>query len=183
MSELTASEEVHRIATEVRDPQPRIYYLRDQQKRPVACIASLRDATTDRVSFAVSTHNPLDPYSRKLGRAIALGRLATKPTTLATNAHILSAIIRYLAHAPVERFGGRVWTEVPWRTRKAALRWLNHRAWLARQDEICACGHARYLHFERCLNFACSCIHFKQPSSPLSAVSSPTDDCTCGGGQ
>lgn len=51
----------------------RWFYLKDENKFPVACVASELDE--DQVKFAVSTHNPLDPFNREMARKVAIGRL------------------------------------------------------------------------------------------------------------
>lgn len=55
-------------------PKPHIFWLRDADKRPVACVASIRYDSGD-VKFAVATHNPHDQFNKVLGRNKAIGRL------------------------------------------------------------------------------------------------------------
>lgn len=52
----------------------RIFYLRDKHKFPVACVASTVQNSV--LNFAISVHNPLDTYSKKIARKIAETRLA-----------------------------------------------------------------------------------------------------------
>lgn len=58
----------------------RIFFLRNENKFPVACIASTIEQVVDGaiVRYAISTHNPKDPYDKKLARSMALERLAKK---------------------------------------------------------------------------------------------------------
>jgi hypothetical protein len=53
----------------------KFFYLRNERGFPVACIASQFQGETH-VKYAVSTHNPLDTYSKNRARNIAVGRLA-----------------------------------------------------------------------------------------------------------
>ena len=52
----------------------RIFWLRDQAKRPVACIASRRDEE-GKFLFALAACSPKDIFDKARGRNIALGRL------------------------------------------------------------------------------------------------------------
>lgn len=54
----------------------RLFYLRDTNKFPVACVISERFKDY-RVRFAVSTHNPVDRYSKLDARNVAAIRLLT----------------------------------------------------------------------------------------------------------
>lgn len=51
------------------------FYLRDERKFPVACVAVHLAPGANSIYYAVSTHNPIDPYSRAIARSVALGRL------------------------------------------------------------------------------------------------------------
>lgn len=64
----------------------RIFYLRDKQRFPVACVASAiqvnkitgadgTEVTESKLHYGVSVHNPLDTYSKKSARKIAETRL------------------------------------------------------------------------------------------------------------
>lgn len=52
----------------------RIFFLRDAQRFPVACVAS--ELMGETVFYAVSTHNPKDKFDRAFARKVALERLA-----------------------------------------------------------------------------------------------------------
>lgn len=52
----------------------RIFYLRDSKRFPVACIASKLEG--NKLKYALSTHNPRDPYDKAMARNIAETRLA-----------------------------------------------------------------------------------------------------------
>jgi hypothetical protein len=53
----------------------KVFYLRDMNNHLVAAVASTMQGNT--VAYAVATHNPKDPFNKKVGRAIAIGRLAS----------------------------------------------------------------------------------------------------------
>lgn len=59
--------------------QTRVFYLRDANKFPVACVASRvvdsENLKTPIIRYAISIHNPKDTFDRKRGREIAIGRL------------------------------------------------------------------------------------------------------------
>jgi len=54
----------------------RWFYLKDENKFPVACVAS--DKEENMIVFSVSTHNPVDPFDRDVARQVAIGRLTAK---------------------------------------------------------------------------------------------------------
>jgi hypothetical protein len=47
----------------------RTFWLRDEEKRPVACVA------VEGACWALSVHRPSDPFNKALGREWAMGRL------------------------------------------------------------------------------------------------------------
>jgi hypothetical protein len=53
----------------------KIFYLRDERKFPVACVASELLDGGKTVRFAVATHNPADRFDRVRAREVAAGRL------------------------------------------------------------------------------------------------------------
>jgi hypothetical protein len=124
------------------------FYLRSATGFPVACIASaiwrngnLTDGPIEpdscMVAFAMSVHNPRDPFDRDLARRIACARL-TKGNylTIAPTQPIKVAILRrivddncILSHPKrkANPFAGRTigeWVPAPQRVRDAAAHWL-----------------------------------------------------------
>lgn len=100
--------------TSATKPEVRFFYLRDEARMPVACVASVADTDTI-VRYAVATHNPLDHYNRELARALAFYRLHTQPCHVSgitpdTNVH--ETIVCAIADD----------TKMPTRTRAAATR-------------------------------------------------------------
>lgn len=55
------------------------YYVRDEQRKPIACIAYKREGD-DKVVFGLSTHNPVDDFNREIARHIAQARLENERT-------------------------------------------------------------------------------------------------------
>jgi len=53
----------------------KLFYLRDKNNHAVACVAS--ELTKEGITFAVSTHNPIDPFSKAMAREVAMGRLVS----------------------------------------------------------------------------------------------------------
>jgi hypothetical protein len=108
----------------------KIFYLRNENNVPIACVASERgwdekiglDAglvdilSTETINFAVSTRNPLDELSKKLGRHIATERLRLgKHVTMTKSIHVKRDIVAFIAD-PVNGY--------PLRTQDAARHWL-----------------------------------------------------------
>lgn len=60
----------------------KIMYLRDKTNQPVGCVAFRRVPSQDGqhlLEYELSVRNPVDRFSRKMGREIATGRLNTHP--------------------------------------------------------------------------------------------------------
>ena len=55
--------------------EPKITYIRNKKNFPVACLAYICDKELQTATYAVSVHNPKDPYDRKLAIKIACERL------------------------------------------------------------------------------------------------------------
>lgn len=99
----------------------RWFYLRDEHRNPVACVASDLYTDADKIKyaiFAVSTHNPKDHYNKTMAREVAIGRLQkglgiSIPLVPAVKREIIGCI----AHELYQRF--------PERTKKAARLWLD----------------------------------------------------------
>ena len=111
----------------------RVFFLRDAQRFPVACVAS--ELVDNTVFYAVSTHNPKDKFSRAFARKVALERLAmignTKRSTRVVDAvrmekGVKKAICLEIVQK-VKWLEGRKETIpfFPQRTREAAQEWLN----------------------------------------------------------
>lgn len=91
--------------TSATKPEVRFFYLRNEERTPVACVASVADSDTVH-RYAVSTWNPLDHYNRELARALAFYRLHTQPShvsglTPETNIHeVIVCAIADDSHMP-----------------------------------------------------------------------------------
>ena len=58
-------------------PDQKLFYLRDKNRFPVACVATRLVKTNKKlVEFSVSIYNPEDSFSRDVAKRVALGRLA-----------------------------------------------------------------------------------------------------------
>jgi hypothetical protein len=78
----------------------RYYWLRDEKKNPVACIASRKQNGI--VEFTVAAHNPIDKFNKRLGREIAVGRF-TNPIhiwTVNTVDNVKIAILNAILQCP-----------------------------------------------------------------------------------
>lgn len=62
------------VNPEFIEPVVRVFYIRDSNKFPVACVAYTQ-VTADEVAYGLSIHNPKDSFNKVLGRSIAIGRL------------------------------------------------------------------------------------------------------------
>jgi hypothetical protein len=60
----------------------RIMFLRDNQYRPVGCLAINVDRKNHRLNYQYSVLNPVDKFDRKEGRIRALGRLLDSPISI-----------------------------------------------------------------------------------------------------
>lgn len=98
----------------------KVWYLRDKNKRPVACVASNLNPTEETVEFAVSTHNPIDPFKRSIGRELAIGRLYSGVTqSVEMGPGVMTRIMDVIRSEP--------W-QYPQRARDAAWLWLRDQA-------------------------------------------------------
>jgi hypothetical protein len=95
----------------------KLFYLRDKKRQPVACVAWDYDGKT--IRFALSTYNPIDPYKKEIGRALAIGRFSFAPHTIGTAVPIVGVptILGIIVH------DGH---DFPARTRRAAELWLKN---------------------------------------------------------
>jgi len=96
----------------------KIFYLRNESGRAIACVA-WDGKRAERIIFAVSTHNPIDPYNKEVGRSLAVGRFQFSPHALVLVAG-LDSPFRYLLGCIAEQ------REFPTRTRNAAAAWLKN---------------------------------------------------------
>lgn len=62
----------------MKEGETRTFYLRDERKTPVACVAYVLESGV--VTFAVSMHNPMDVFKRSTARNKAIGRLNANST-------------------------------------------------------------------------------------------------------
>jgi hypothetical protein len=91
------------------------FFLHDKKKWPCAFVAS--DLGVDGVRFTVSTHNPIDPFSRKIARDVAVGRLySCRYSVILAGNNVKARILQQVA---ANRF-------LPTRTRQAAKLWLKN---------------------------------------------------------
>lgn len=89
----------------------RFMFIRNSKGHPVGCMAyrvnpGISDfdrALRGTIEFEVSTHNPLDPFDRALGRSIAEGRLMKHPMVLAQseNDPLYDAMLHMLSNEAV----------------------------------------------------------------------------------
>jgi hypothetical protein len=96
----------------------KFFYLRDENRNPIACVASDYEFDTNMVVFAVSTHNPRDHFSKDIAKQVAAGRLEVNTnwyTHLPMKKGIKWDILKHIAFD----------TSLPAKTRKAATLWLN----------------------------------------------------------
>lgn len=98
----------------------RIMFLRDNQYRPVGCLAINVDRKNHQLNYQFSVLNPADAFDRKTARVLALGRLLDSPISLplgrgkAVNMHDVShAVMTHLAQS-----------NAPNRAVKSAKLWL-----------------------------------------------------------
>lgn len=98
----------------------RLMYLNVAGRR-VGCVAMTVDRSRNVVSYRTSVAHKKDAFSKEIGRAIALGRLAAEPSFSevkvpenATSHQISTAVMEALA----------VSDDTPQRARKAAETWL-----------------------------------------------------------
>lgn len=95
----------------------RIFYLRNSSKFPVACVISERRG--DKIQFAVSTHNPVDRYSRFDARGEACIKILTKDFAevyiVPGRGETKKSIVKFIAD-PSNGY--------PFRTQEAARLWL-----------------------------------------------------------
>ena len=111
----------------------KIYWLRDEQWRPVTCVAY--EELGDIVVFQLATWNPIDNLSKKIGRMIATKRLAESRHlfTVPRNGHVKRAIMEVIAVGAVR---------MPNRARQAASQWLKYEDTMSEWVEKIANSHA-----------------------------------------
>jgi hypothetical protein len=115
----------------------RIFYLRDRNKRPVACVACVAVSQPEgdlvEVKFSVSTWNPVDPFDRKVGRALAIGRLHdyTNDSAIRT----VSCRRWRVKENILWVISDRINPQYPQRAREAARNWLRADALLKKVEK------------------------------------------------
>lgn len=103
----------------------RIIFLRDQNKKPVGCLAfktSMDNNYSMSISYQVTTLNPLDNFDKKMARQLTIGRLMDEPYEMVSSDFnekycihaITAAIMKHISE------NGRI----PRRSRQAANLWL-----------------------------------------------------------
>jgi hypothetical protein len=95
------------------------FFLRDKRKFPVACVAYHYDEKEQKIKFGVSTHNPIDQYDRKVGRAFAASRILLEPNYETAYGDIKWKIIATISMGPEGKP-----SIFPTRTKQAATTWL-----------------------------------------------------------
>lgn len=122
----------------------RWFYLRDANKRPVACIASeivvanAGQEAVEYVYFAVSTHNPIDEFNRNTARDVAQGRLLSSlgepgwdhENKVLVGPGVKEAILKKLASTK----------SMPQRTKDAAKLWVTEHPKRANSHNIKIAG-------------------------------------------
>ncbi len=102
----------------------RFKYLRDEQRFPVACIATKVDRVNNVVAVGLSTVHPLDKkghYSKARARMIAMERAVSKPFVIELDPEEKSAKDIMLAVVETLYDDNRT----PTRVHKLLKRWLN----------------------------------------------------------
>jgi hypothetical protein len=121
-----------------RSTEMRYFFLRNENKFPVACVASVYDKEMDAIKFAVSTHNPIDNFNRKRAKQIASERITAGKFLTIHNPDDVKNIKWGICYDIVaEKFPGEQIIEgrtgrhqgfkvayLPERTREAAKLWL-----------------------------------------------------------
>jgi len=99
----------------------RIMYLRDKNKKPIACLAIAIERSMSIIGWQISTLNPEDNLVKSMGRELAIGRLVSRPYLIKgipadITLHDITALV--MADVSVSK-------EIPTRAIRAAKRWLN----------------------------------------------------------
>lgn len=109
----------------------RFFYLRNEQRFPVACVCSaIAQAHPERAQFTMSIFNPRDVFDKTRAKEVALGRmqagrfLGEVPVDRGIKLAIMQAIAS-LEFLPGQHGKGK--GLVPARIRDAARYWLAHR--------------------------------------------------------
>lgn len=99
----------------------RVFFLRDENKFPVACFAS--ELEGDTVKYAFSIHNPIDPFDRHRARRIATERLSKG------KGHSGQFVGKVTKEKPKKQILSLVANDkhIPNRVREAAVLWLERR--------------------------------------------------------
>lgn len=76
----------------------RIFYLRNKDRHPVACVAININRLQQVIQYQYASLNPKDSFVKKVGRTIASGRLVKHPISLKlndinTNMHAIAKLV------------------------------------------------------------------------------------------
>ena len=98
-----------------------VMFLRDENRKPVGCVAMQLSRNGKSIRYQFSTWNPVDKFDRALARQLALGRLLDKPLTLKATSPLKGR------HAATALVMTQLVNDqsVPTRSKEAALRWLD----------------------------------------------------------
>lgn len=111
----------------------RFFYLRTEPTEPnargapIACLAVFYDKSIKKVSYGVSTQNPLDTCKKSVAKDLAAGRLLRNPHTIniwAPSMKEEEITCHYINRRILQDMLMLERHELPSRARKAALRWL-----------------------------------------------------------
>jgi len=104
----------------------KVFYLRDEHRFPVSCVASER--VGDVIRVAVVTHNPLDTYDRKEYLRRAAFKLAGKQevSSFPVEKGVKIKIMQAIASNVIEHTEQGQKRKLPHRAVNAAKRWLAH---------------------------------------------------------
>lgn len=95
------------------------FFLRDEKRFPIACVASdVVGLLKKKVAFAYSIYNPKDTFDKGLAKEVALGRLEKKGKTYGKVPFIKGEVKRRIAKAIATDDG------IPSRVRAAANNFL-----------------------------------------------------------
>lgn len=105
----------------------RYFFLRDRNKFPVACVASVRGQRDGRdwLNFAVATHNPKDEFNKTIAKNIATNRLFTEGRDCNDGFAVTCTHLRYQLVSNLYDGAARGF-HYPVRTLEAAELWLQN---------------------------------------------------------
>lgn len=105
------------------DSRYKIMFLRGVNNFPVGCLAfsyTKSASNTSTIQYQISTLNPCDAFDRRVARQLAIGRVIERPISIQIDNNIsYNEMVKRIMIDMVNR------SEVPNRSRSAAVKWLN----------------------------------------------------------